>query len=132
MLPHLDRQTKELLTSKTERKLQRHQANLSAKIEEAHALVTNLVKIKIKQGLEEEEITQWSEDQEETLERYEESLGLVESELIGIEREKEARKHDEIEAREEEKESDFCERKKTEGKSKEKLRIRLKIDAWRG
>ena len=44
MLQHLDRQTKELLTSKNERKLQRHQANLSAKIEEAHALVTSLVK----------------------------------------------------------------------------------------
>ena len=27
------------------------------------------------------------------------------------------------------KESDFCERKKTQGKSKEKLRINLKIDA---
>ena len=98
MLQHLDRETKELLTSKNERKLQRHRANLSAKIEEAHALVTSLVKIKIEQGLEEEEITVWSEDQEGTLERYEESLGLVESELIEIEREKEAQKHDEIEA----------------------------------
>ena len=131
MLQHLDRETKELLTSKNERKLQRHQANLSAKIEEAHALVTSLVEIKIEQGLEEEEITEWSEDQEETLERYEEPLGLVESELIEIEREKEDRKHDEIEAREEEKESGFCERKKIEDKSKEKLRINLKIDAWR-
>ena len=60
------------LTSKNERKLQRHQGNLSSKIEEAHALVRSLVEIKIEQ---EEEITEWPEDQEETLERYEESLG---------------------------------------------------------
>ena len=103
MLQHLDRQTKELLTSKNERKLQRHQANLGAKIEETHALVISLVEIKIEQGLEEEEITEWSEDQEEILECYEEPPGLVESELIEIKREKDARKHDEIEAREEEK-----------------------------
>ena len=103
MLQHLDRQTKGLLTSKNEKKLQRHQANLSAKIEEAHTLVTSLGEIEIEQGLEDEEITEWSEDQEETLEHYEESLGLVESELIEIERENKAGKHDEIEAQEEEK-----------------------------
>ena len=76
MLQHWDRQTKELLTSKNARKLQRYQTNLSAKIEEAHALVTSLVESQIEQGLDEEKITEWSEDQEETLE---ESLGLVES-----------------------------------------------------
>ena len=101
MLQHLDRQTNKWLTSKNERKLQRHRANLRAKIEEAHALVTSSVKIKIEQGLEEDEITEWSEDQEETLKHYEESLGLVESKLIEIEHEKEAQKHDKIEAREE-------------------------------
>ena len=101
MLQHLGRQTKDLLTSKNERKLQRHQTNLSAKIEEAHALVTSLVEIKIEQGLKEEEITEWSADQEETLELYEESLGLVENELNGIKHEEESRKLDEIEAREE-------------------------------
>ena len=95
MLAHLEKQTNGIMDLTNGRRWQRHKVNLEMKLDKAHALITNMVELKIEQNLEEQVINKWVHQQENSLEQYKRALGELEQKLTETECEMAARKEQE-------------------------------------
>ena len=76
---------------------------METKLNDAHALITSIVELKIAENIEEEVINEWSKEQESALEHFEHMLDELDNILTLTEQEKAARKQQEIDEREAEK-----------------------------